>query len=338
MRYRVLIICLAAITFCGCAPKPLMRETKPAKLDWEEMRDVALLRFDGPEGDAVRRSVRQRLDDVLYFRVVDMAGHPALDKITYDMVKNAKSLALRQEIGADLVVVGRASGLVDDVQGTEQAEVKEGTGYFKKEKNLDGEWVDVEITRTVVRTLPYVIRHASLDVDYVVFELRRGERIATGRVSEAQDKKFGGAKPDSDLEYQPSEAPPAADSLDELSRMAAKELVAKISRMKVTATVQFDKGDSRLVRRGVVMAGRGDWEDAVRYWNDAVNKEPADAAAYYDLGIAHETIGDLENLSVARDFYEKAAGLADNPLYADGVARVDRMIDQEEPPFRSMPH
>ena len=326
MWYRVFIIFLVAITFAGCAPKPVVRETRPARLGWEDVRDVALLKFDGTGGDAVRRSVRQRLDDVLYFRVLDMAGHPALDKITYDMVKNAKSLTLRQEVGADLVVVGRASGLVDDVRGTDQAEVKEGTGYFKKEKNLDGEWVDVEITRTIIRTLPYVIRHASLDVDYVVFELGRGERIATERISETQDKKFGGAKPDGDLEYQPSAAPPAGDSLYELSTKAARKLVAKISRMKVTATVQLDKGDNRLVRRGVVMARRGDWENAVRYWNDAVYKEPANAAAYYNLGLAHESIGDLENLGVARDFYEKAASLADNPLYVDGVTRVDRMI------------
>jgi TPR repeat protein len=114
--------------------------------------------------------------------------------------------------------------------------------------------------------------------------------------------------------------------LYELSTKAARKLVAKISRMKVTATVQLDKGDNRLVRRGVVMARRGDWEEAARYWNDAVNREPADAASYYNLGVAHESIGDAENLSVARDFYEKAASLGDNPLYAEGVARIDRIV------------
>jgi hypothetical protein len=229
MWYRVFIIFLFAITFCGCASRPATRETGAAKLNWEGVRDVVLLKFDGSEGDAVRRDVQQRLDEVLYFRVLDMAGHPALNKITYDMVKDAKTLALSQEVGADLVVVGRASGLVDDIRGTERAEVKEGTGFFKKEKNLDGEWVDVEITRTIMRSLPYVIRHASLDVDYTVFELGRGKRIATGRISERQDKKFGGVKPDHDLEYQPIEAPPPGDSLDELSTRAASKLVAKIS-------------------------------------------------------------------------------------------------------------
>jgi len=326
--YRLLIIFLAAITFCGCVPKPVTDETRPAMVDWGSVHDVVLLKFDGSEGEPVRRHVYERLDEVLYFRVLDTSAHPVLDEVTYGMVEDAKSLGITREIGADLVVVGRATGVVDDARGTDQAEVTEGTGYFKKEKNLDGEWVDVEITRTVIRTLPYVIRHASLNTDYKVFELRTGKLMATGTVSEVQNKKFGGAKPDGDLEYQPAEAPLPADSLDELSTSAARKLVAKISRMKVTNTTQLDKGHSRLVRRGVVMARRGDWEDAVKYWNDAIDKEPTAAAAYYNLGIAHEGLGDLENLEAAKSLYEKAASFGDNPLYPDGVARVDRIINR----------
>ena len=327
--YRLLIIFLAAITFCGCVPKPVMHETRPAKLDWEGVRDVLLLKFDGPEGEAVRRHVYERFDEVIYFNVLDTTGHPVLDEVTYDMVEDAKSLGITREIGADLVVVGRAAGIVDDVRGTDQAEVKEGTGYFKKEKNLDGEWVDVEITRTVIRTVPYVIRHASLNTDYMVFDFRTGKLIATGTVSEVHDKKFGGAKPDGDLEYQPGEAPQPAASLDELSMRLARKLVAKISRMKIAATVQLDKGHDRLVRRGVVLARRGDWEGAMQHWNDAIENEPA-AAAYYNLGVAHESLGDPENLEAARGLYEKAITLGDNPLYSDGVARVDRITDRKK--------
>jgi len=328
ISYRLLIIFLAAITFCGCVPKPVTYGTRPATVDWKDVRDVVLLKFDGSEGEAVRRHVYERFNEVLCFRVLDTTAHPALDEITYGMVEDAKSLGITQEIGADLVVTGRATGVVDDVRGTDQAEVKEGTGYFKKEKSLDGEWVDVEITRTVIRTLPYVIRHASLDTDYMVFELRTGELVASGTVSEVSNKKFGGARTDGNLEYQPTEAPSPADSLDELSTSVARELVAKISRIKAISTIQFDKGHNRLVRRGVVLATRGDWEDAIRYWNDAIDKEPTAAAAYYNLGIAHESLGDLENLEAAKSLYEKATSFGDNPLYPDGVARVEHIIDQ----------
>lgn len=330
MLYRVLIIFLAAITICGCVPKPVTQEAIPAKMDWEGVRDVALLKFDGPEGDALRRHVYQRLDEVLYFRNLDMTGHPVLDEVTYDTIADTKSLSLSRKVGADLVVVGRATGAVDDVRGTDHGEVKEGTGYFKKEKNLDGEWVDVEITRTVIRTLPYVIRHASLNTDYMVFELITGELVATGTVSEEQNKKFGGARPDGDLEYQPSDAPSPSVSLDELSTRAAWKLVATVSRMKVAATIQLDKGHTRLIRRGVVMAKRGNWEEAVKYWNDAIDEEPTSAAAYYNLGVAHETLGDVENLSTARSLYEKAITLGDNPLYSEGITRVDRIIEQSK--------
>ena len=321
---------LAVIMFCGCIPKRVTDETTPATIDWEGVREVVLLKFDGSEGEAVRSHVYERLDKVLYFEVLDSTAHPALDEVTYGMVEDAKSLGITQEVSADLVLVGRATGVVDDVRGTDQAEVKEGTGYFKKEKNLDGEWVDVEITRTVIRTLPYVIRHASLNTDYMVFELRTGGLVARGAVSEVHNKKFGGAKPEGDLEYQPTAAPPPADSLGELSTSVARELVAKISRIKAVKTIQFDKGHNRLVRRGVVLARRGDWEDAIQYWNNAIDKEPTTAAAYYNLGIAHESLGDLENLETAKSLYQKAISFGNNPLYPDGIARVDHIIDQRK--------
>ena len=53
----------------------------------------------------------------------------------------------------------------------DQVEVKEGTGYYKKEKDLYGQWVDVEIKRTVIRSLPYVIRQASLSTYFKVLDV-----------------------------------------------------------------------------------------------------------------------------------------------------------------------
>jgi hypothetical protein len=326
--YRSLILFVFAVTFCACAPRPVTRETRPAKSAWEGIWNVVLLKFDGSEGDAVRRHVHDRFDEVHYFTALDTGGHAIFHELTYETIKDARSIRLGEHVGGDLLVAGRATGVVRDARGTDQAEVQEGTGYFKKEKNLDGEWVDVEITRTVIRTLPYVIRHASLRTDYVAFDARTGKLVAKGTVSEKQDKKFGGVEPEDDLAYEPSEAPLPVAALDGLSKRAAKKLVAEIARTKMTSIIPFDKGHNRLVRRGVVMAGRGDWDDAMKYWHSAIEKEPGNSAAYYNLGIAHETLGDLENLRMARRLYEKAATLGNNALYTDAVARVDRIIDQ----------
>ncbi|MBW2173403.1 MAG: tetratricopeptide repeat protein, partial [Deltaproteobacteria bacterium] len=128
--------------------------------------------------------------------------------------------------------------------------------------------------------------------------------------------------------HKPGEIPTPAATMDEFSAKIATRLVARLSRMKVAGLVKFDKSGNRKVRRGVALARSGDWEDAVELWREVIASEPASAAALYNLGVAHESIGDPENLRTAIDLYEKAAGYGDKALYADGVDRVTRIIKQ----------
>jgi hypothetical protein len=330
--FRLIVVLVSILACFGCASKPPIFEVKPGKVDVGRVtiRDVVLLRFDGPYGETLQRHVYHRLNEVVYFHAMDTTGHPALDEVSFDMIEDAERFHISEELEADIMIAARATGAIDDVGGTDQIEVKEGTGYFKKEKNLDGDWVDVEIKRTVVRPVPYVIRRASLTADYKVFELSTGSITGTGTLTEDYDKKFGGGRPEGDLEYQPGEVPSQAASVDELSAKLANKLVAKISRMTVAGTVEFDKGRNELVRRGVSLATRGNWEGAIQLWNDAISQEPTNAAAYYNLGVAHESLGDLKNLQTAKGLYEIAASYSDRPLYAHGVTRVQRMIDQRK--------
>lgn len=326
--YRLIIILVSVLACFGCAPKPTTYVIEPAKVDWTTIPDVVLLRFDGPQGETLQSHVSDRINAVVYFNAMDTTGCPALDQVSYDMIEDAERFHITEELEADFVIAGRATAAVDDVRGTDQVEVKEGTGYFKKEKNLNGEWVDVEIKRTVVRSVPYVIRRASLTTDYKVFDLSTGLITATGTLAEDCNKKFGGDKPEGDLEYQPGAIPSRAASLDELSAKLAAKLVARISRMKMASTLILDEGHNRLVKQGVAMARRDAWEEAIQLWSEAISQEPTTAAAYYNLGVAHESLGDLENLRTARGLYELAASYGDEQLYADGISRVQRMIEQ----------
>jgi tetratricopeptide (TPR) repeat protein len=328
--YRFFIVLLAVITCSGCAPGLTVPDIKPARVGWESIHNVALLRFDGPYGETIRGQIYHRLDEVQHFNPLDPAGHPALDEVTYDMIEGAEFLHITEGLEADLVIGGRVAGAINDTHGLDQVQVKEGTGYYKKEKNLYGQWVDVEIKRTVVRSLPYVIRQASLTTDYRVFEMNTGGIIATGKVTENCNKKLGGDKADAHLEREPGNAPPPAACIDELSFGIAAKLVAKLSRMKVSSMVKFDNSAHAMVRRGVALAKDGAWEDAIHLWQEVIGSDPTNPAAHYNLGVAYEGLGDLENLGAAMSFYEKAARYGDKELYADGIARVKRIIQQSD--------
>jgi tetratricopeptide (TPR) repeat protein len=261
---------------------------------------------------------------------LDTAAYPVLDEISYDMVEGAKALYITGELRADLVIGARVTGAVNDTHGTDQVQVEEGTGYYKKEKNIHGQWVEVEIKRTVIRSLPYVIRQASLTIDYRVFEMDTGRIAAAGAFEENYNDKIGGDKSHASTNHKPGEIPAPAATIDEFSAKIATRLVAKLSRMKVAGLVKFDKRGNRNVRRGVALARDGDWEDAIELWQEEISSEPTSAAALYNLGVAHESIGDLENLRTAIDLYEKAASYGDSTLYADAIARVQRMIQQSD--------
>jgi tetratricopeptide (TPR) repeat protein len=219
---------------------------------------------------------------------------------------------------------------INDTHGVDRIQIKEGTGYYKKEKNLYGQWVDVEIKRTVVKSLPYVIRQASLATDYRVFEMSTGRIIAAGTVTENCNKKFGGEKSEAHPEHEPRHPPPPAACIDELSARTAAKLVAQLSRIKVSSLVKFDSSTHAMVRRGVTLAKDGVWEDAIHLWQEVIASDPTNPAAHYNLGIAYEGLGDLESLRAAMSFYEKAASYGDKGLYAAGIARVERMIQQSQ--------
>jgi len=328
--YRLVLVILALTTCLSCAPGPRVPGITPAGVGWEGIRDVALLEFDGQYGETVRRHIHNRLADVRYFNSLDTAAYPVLDEISYDMVEGAQALHITEELHADLVIGARVTGAVNDTHGADQVQVEEGTGYYKKEKNIHGQWVEVEIKRTVIRSLPYVIRQASLTIDYRVFEMDTGRIVAAGALEENYNDKIGGDKSHASTNHKPGEIPTPAATMDEFSAKIATRLVAKLSRMKVAGLVKFDKAGNRKVRRGVALARNGDWEDAIELWREVIASEPASAAALYNLGVAHESIGDPENLRTAIDLYEKAASYGDKTLYADAIARVQRMIQQSD--------
>ncbi len=70
----------------------------------------------------------------------------------------------------------------------------------------------------------------------------------------------------------------------------------------------------------------GEWEKGVEIWKDVLNTEPENSAAFYNLGIAYENIGDSENLKIAQKMYKKAVKYGDKAIYLDAMQRIKETI------------
>jgi Flp pilus assembly protein TadD len=65
------------------------------------------------------------------------------------------------------------------------------------------------------------------------------------------------------------------------------------------------------VEFGIAVAQRGLWKEALYRWERATEIDPTYAAAYNNLAVAYEQLGDFEK---ARDAYEKALEIEPNNL------------------------
>jgi len=253
-------------------------------------------------------------------------------------------LPVLENLHADGVITGRVTTNINDIRGYDQVQMQEGTGRYKKEKNIFGKWHDVEIKKTVLRSVPYIIRQASLTTNFKVFDLKTKQIVATNKVTENYNQKFGG-----DKEYvlsilggmKMSQIPASNQTLNELSSKVANRLVAKISPTRVTHTIQFDDGGNfgfgghPMLKKGIEFARRDLWDEAVSIWKDVLSSEPGNAAAYYNLGVANENIGDTQHLKIAQDMYRKAVRFGDEKLYLDAMYEQQKKLLKQTPVKKS---
>jgi hypothetical protein len=246
-----MLLLLVSATSTACIRKETVSGMKPAGVSSGKTCSLAVLKFYGPYGEAVRNHVYERLAEVQHVTPIATPVDPSLDEVIYDGVYNSHFFQTLEALGADAAITGQVTVTVLDTPGTDQVQVKEGTGHYKKEKNVHGQWVEVEIKRTVIRNLPYVIRKAALTTAYKVIDLRSKGVIATGKLTERYEEKFGGDREIVSLDHRFGNLPPPSATMDELCARLATKLVAKLSHTKLTNALKEDDGQDKLVKRRV---------------------------------------------------------------------------------------
>ena len=143
-----------------------------------------------------------------------------------------------EALEADGAITGRVIAFIHDEPGADRVEGKEGTGHYKKKKNIDGQWVDVEIKRVLIRPLPHVVRKASLTMEYKVLDLNTKGIIATGKFTESCEEKFGGYKEYASMGHSLNDLPAPSVTVDKLSARLAGKMVEKLSRIRFSGAVK----------------------------------------------------------------------------------------------------
>jgi len=337
---RIVYLVTALIVLCGfwgCVQKIRITVIRPAEVFLQDIRTLAIIKFDGMYEELVRKALYNKIIDVQNLNnKPDCIRVIHIDQNSFKLFDDAINLSPYFEgVHVDGVISGRVAASIKDVHGTEKVKIQEGTGEYKKDKNVFGQETEVEIQRTIVKEVPYVVRQANIIVDLNIFKLKTRQRIFTDKILEEYKEKFGGKNEyRSYLESRMSQLPSQNQTLKELSDKVASRIVAKIFTAEISKIVEFDNGSkyvmgiggNKKVKQGIKCAKNGEWKKGIEIWKDVLNTEPKNSAAFYNLGIAYENIGDLENLKIAQKMYKKAVKNGDKKIYLDALYRIKAII------------
>jgi tetratricopeptide (TPR) repeat protein len=322
----------------GCVQKTRITVIRHAEVSLKDIRTLAILEFGGMHEELVRKALYNKIIDVQNLNnKVDSIRVINIDQNSLEHVDDDINFSPDfEEVHADGVISGRVAASIKDVHDSEKVKIQEGTGEYKKDKNVFGQKAEVEIQRTIVKEVPYVIRQANIIVDFSIVNLKTKQCIFTDKVSEKYIEKFGGENEyKSYLGSRMSQLPSQDRTLEELFDKIASRIVAKIFTTEITRVVEFDNGSNKYamgiggnkkVKEGIKCAKNGEWEKGIEIWKDVLHTEPENSAAFYNLGIAYETIGNLENLKIAQKMYKKAVKYGDKEIYLDAMQRIKETI------------
>jgi tetratricopeptide (TPR) repeat protein len=145
----------------------------------------------------------------------------------------------------------------------------------------------------------YTIKSGNVAVSYRMINVETGKVIAAKSISGDYSKK----RYDNAFFRLPSD-----DAiLNDLLKKVTSQFVNEISPHYAFQKRKLEKGKkSENTKKGVKLAKKGLWDEALKEWRYAAEKEPQNAWVHNNLGIAYERKGDLLE---ARKEYKKAIEL-----------------------------
>jgi hypothetical protein len=294
------LVCIAALAVAGCSPTVYVADP-PAAVP--KSAGVAPVDFSGSGSDILARAVT----DVL-------AGGS----------------------GPDLRLVGDSSVRIHDQRGKELVQVRKQTGRIH-EATVQDPFVDQPFTvkqpeeEIVAVKLPYVQRTSEMTLRYRL--MTPDGRVADQDTVTINDvKKYGGVNEHAGRGLALADLPGKEAEAQRLAEIMAQRLAPRLNRAAGKPVVPLDRGQGfwkeSQIKKGAALAGEGKWDEAVHLWRAVVAEDPGHPAANYNLGVARERTGRVQDLPAARKYYARAVKNGDNPIYREALVRTTAVLNR----------
>ncbi len=330
MRNRVafllsILAVFGLLTSCGPSRVPV-EVVKPARVDLHGIRRVAVTEFSGPgnSGQLAANILNSKLLNSGYFEVLERQKlKDIMQEYQLSMsgvVDPEKAKQVGKMLGVDGIITGVVTAYsVEDDKGREKVKKQVWTGKYAKdakgnfiyEKDIFGKKRKKKIYAEQYVTQYYKIRRGTVTATFRIIDVETGQILAAKTYS--RNYTSSKVRPGEEGRLKARDA-----ILTDLLTSAVDEFVKDIAPHKVVLRKAILGGPGP-IDAGKKLAQNNLWPEATKTWEDAVRQFPDKPEAYYDLGLAYEAQGRLDD---AEKMYKKALSLKQDKLFMKALADI----------------
>lgn len=299
-KYNLLVAVLLMTLFvlASCAPSARVPVTRPAEINLVGIKRLAIGDIEGNSGTAISDMLSQRLFESGHYEVLDRQNINALMREhnlnLSGAVDESSAPQIGELLGASALIFGRSNA---------QYRVSRKTSKLYYDKNNQ----------------PYRyysrIGEAKINTTLKVVDMTTGKIIAIKNFSEAS----------SDRNQERNQWPPHPDR-DMVVGEAMNKTVGKFMKMiaPYTEYVRVEFADSKIpeVKAGIVSAQSGQWDSAELQFKNAVDGNPSDPAAWYNLGLAYMYTHQFDK---AINAFNRSNGIKPSAKCAQEIAKCRKL-------------
>ena len=263
-KVLISVAIIFSLFLVSCAKRAIVPVTRPAEINLVGIKRIAMGDITGNEGTALSDILTQKLFDSGRFEVLDRQNINALMREhnlnLSGAVDEKTSVQIGGFLGASALIFGRSDGQY-------QQTTKVGNPYECGQNRVCRDYTKTGTGR--------------INTTLKVVDLKTGKIIAVKNFTDQG----------SDSAWEANEWPADIDQgaiMGAILNKTANNFMKMIAPYTDYVNVEFD-GDSKMpqVKAGIETAQKGLWDSASVQFKNAVDSNPNDAAAWYNLGLAY---------------------------------------------------
>jgi len=328
----IFLLTVLLLISCSVPSTISVRVQKPAAIHLPAVKEIAIVDFHGHDrsGSQIATLVQSKLMKTEHY---DILERDKLRRVLEEqnlglagIVDEATAVEVGRLLGVDALIFGEVTTyeLERDERGVEKVSRKVGTGKYEwvDQKNIftgKTKKVKREIMKTVLVDQHYRIRRGTVAINFRVVGVKTGQLLA----AHSDSKSYNSGKV---VEGGRKTIPAAGEILADLSNEICDKFVRLIAPYFVREERKIESGKDQ-IKVGIKYAESGLWPEALKAWKQATVEMPTESAAFYNLGLAYEIQGMLDE---AESSYKKAVDMKQKKLYLEAMARIRRARQEHE--------